>query len=127
MEEKPIKIFNEGNLDRDFTYIDDVVIGIENILYNPPVADDNHVRYKIYNIGNHKPEKLMYFIETLEKCIGKKAIKEYLPMQPGDVCQTYADISNLAEDFDFKPSISIDVGLCRFVEWYNNYSIKPVD
>lgn len=118
IEERPIKIFNEGNMYRDFTYIDDIVLGIENMLYHPPIADENHVSYKIYNIGNNKPEKLMYFIETLEKCAGKVARKEYLPMQPGDVYQTYADISNLIEDFDYKPSTTIENGLCKFVEWY---------
>jgi UDP-glucuronate 4-epimerase len=113
-----IKIFNNGDMYRDFTYIDDVVIGVQNILCNPPIANVNGVRYKIYNIGNNKPEKLMDFIEALEHCLGREAKKEYLPMQPGDVYQTYADVSELMNDFGFKPSTSIAEGLARFVEWY---------
>jgi UDP-glucuronate 4-epimerase len=85
------------------------------------VEDDNGDRYKIYNIGNNRPEKLMVFIETLEKCIGKKANKEFLPMQPGDVYQTYADVTDLMNDFGFQPSTPIDEGLRAFVEWYKEY------
>ena len=103
---------------RDFTYVDDIVSGIENMLLNPPLPDENGDRYKVYNIGNNKPEKLMYFIETLEKCIGKTAEKEFLPMQPGDVYQTYADVTDLVNDFDFKPSTSIETGLGEFAKWY---------
>lgn len=122
MAGEPIKIFNNGNMYRDFTYVDDIVRGIENILCNPPKEDENGVQYKIYNIGNNKPEKLMYFIETLEKCLGKEAKKEYLPMQAGDVYQTYADVTDLINDFDFKPSTSIAEGLRKFVKWYKeNY------
>lgn len=117
---KPIKIFNNGNMYRDFTYIDDIIKGMEHILCNPPEQDENKVKYKIYNLGNNKPVKLMDYIEILENCIGKKAIKEYLPMQPGDVYQTYADICDLEEDFHFTPSTSIETGLNRFVEWYKS-------
>ena len=113
-----IKIYNNGDMYRDFTYVDDIVRGIENILCNPPKENENGVQYKIYNIGNNKPEKLMDFIETLEKCIGKEAKKEYLPMQAGDVYQTYADVTDLINDFDFKPSTSINEGLTKFVEWF---------
>ncbi len=113
-----IKIFNNGDMYRDFTYVDDIVSGIENMLLNPPLPDENGDRYKVYNIGNNKPEKLMYFIETLEKCIGKTAEKEFLPMQPGDVYQTYADVTDLVNDFDFKPSTSIETGLGEFAKWY---------
>lgn len=120
MEGKPIKIFNNGDMYRDFTYIDDIVKGIEQILCNPPEQDENTIKYKIYNIGNNKPVKLMDCIEILEKNIGKKAIKEYLPMQPGEVYQTYADIRDLEEDFHFIPSTSIEIGLSRFVEWYKS-------
>ena len=88
---EPIKIFNHGNMYRDFTYVDDVVQGIENMLEHPPQADINGDRHKIYNIGNNKPEKLLHFIEVLEKALGREAIKEFLPIQPGDVYQTYAD------------------------------------
>ena len=118
MKGETIKIFNNVDMYRDFTYVDDIVKGIENMLSNPPAKDENGVQYKVYNIGNNKPEKLMYFIETLEKCIGQKANKEYLPMQPGDVYQTYADVSELIADFDFKPSTTIEEGLKNFADWY---------
>lgn len=121
MEGEPIQIYNNGDMYRDFTYIDDIVKGIENILCNPPAANEQGVRYKLYNIGNNKPEKLMDYIETLEKCLGRTAVKEYLPMQPGDVYQTYADVSDLMRDYDFKPDTSIEEGLGRFVAWYREY------
>ena len=88
---------------------------------NPPEADNLDARYKVYNIGNHKPEKLMDFIGALEKYLGKEAKKEYLPMQPGDVYQTYADVTDLMEDFGFKPSTSMDEGMRKFVEWFKEY------
>ena len=106
---------------RDFTYIDDIVTGVENILCNPPAQDENGAAYKIYNIGNHKPEKLMDYISVLEKCLGKEAKKEFLPMQPGDVYETYADVSELMKDFEFKPSTTIEEGLSRFAEWFLQY------
>ena len=115
---EPIKIFNNGDMYRDFTYVDDIVTGIAGMLLSPPPEDEAGDRYKVYNIGNNKPEKLMYFIETLEKALGKEAKKEFLPMQPGDVYQTYADVSELMKDFDFKPSTSIEEGLKSFAEWY---------
>ena len=118
MNGETIKVFNNGDMYRDFTYVDDIVKGIENMLSNPPEKDENGVQYKVYNIGNNNPEKLMYFIETLEKCIGKTANKEYLPMQPGDVYQTYADVTDLINDFDFKPSTTIEEGLKKFADWY---------
>lgn len=121
MAGEPIQIYNNGDMYRDFTYIDDIVKGIENILCNPPAANEQGVRYKLYNIGNNKPEKLMDYIETLEKCLGRTAVKEYLPMQPGDVYQTYADVSDLMRDYDFKPDTSIEEGLGRFVAWYREY------
>ncbi|MBE7032626.1 MAG: NAD-dependent epimerase [Ruminococcaceae bacterium] len=121
MKGETIKIFNNGDMYRDFTYVDDIVQGIMNMLLNPPKADENGDRAKVYNIGNNNPEKLMYFIETLEKAIGKVAEKEYLPMQPGDVYQTYADVTELQKDFDFKPSTSIEDGLNRFAKWYFEY------
>ncbi len=116
-----IKIYNNGDMYRDFTYVDDIVKGIENMLCNPPEADENGDRATVYNIGNNSPEKLMYFVETLEKALGKTAEKEFLPMQPGDVYQTYADVTPLIEKFGFKPSTSIEDGLARFVEWYKKY------
>ena len=118
---EPIQVYNQGDMYRDFTYIDDIVRGIENILCNPPAENQKGALYKLYNIGNNKPVKLMEFIETLEKCLGREAKKEYLPMQPGDVYQTYADVSDLMRDYDFKPSTSIQEGLEKFVEWYRSY------
>ncbi len=106
---------------RDFTYIDDIVTGVENILGNPPEKDKNGAAYKIYNIGNNKPEKLMDFIAVLENCLGRKARKEYLPMQPGDVYETYADVRDLMEDFGFKPSTTIEEGLKKFADWFLGY------
>lgn len=121
MEGEPIQIYNNGDMMRDFTYIDDVVTGVVNILCNPPKEDDLGAAYKIYNIGNHKPVRLMDFIETLERCLGREAVKEYLPMQPGDVYQTYADVSDLMHDYDFKPDTPIEDGLKEFVAWFKEY------
>lgn len=120
-KDEPIKIYNHGDMYRDFTYVDDIVEGIEHMLCNPPKANEFGDMYKVYNIGNNKPEKLMRFIEVLEQAIGRTAEKEYLPMQPGDVYQTYADVSELVKDFDFKPDTSIEEGLGRFAEWYKSY------
>lgn len=121
MKGETIKIFNNGDMYRDFTYVDDIVKGMENMLCNPPEPDENGDRATVYNIGNNSPEKLMYFIETLEKALSKTAVKEFLPMQPGDVYQTYADVTPLIENFGFKPSTSIEEGLGKFVEWYKEY------
>lgn len=118
---EPIKIFNNGDMYRDFTYVDDIVEGIERMLANPPVADNNDTCHKVYNIGNNKPEKLMYFVEILEKAIGKEAKKEFYPMQPGDVYQTYADVAELEKDFDFKPRTELKDGLESFMEWFKAY------
>ena len=113
-----IKIFNNGDMYRDFTYIDDIVEGICRMLYTPPVPNGEGDCYKVYNIGNNNPENLMYFIEILERKLGREAKKEYLPMQPGDVYQTYADISELEKDFGFAPKTSLEDGLGKFAEWY---------
>ena len=121
---EPIKIFNNGDMLRDFTYVDDIVTGIKNILPCPPSKDENGDQYKVYNIGNNKPEKLLTFIETLEEIIGIEAKKEYLPMQPGDVYQTYADVSELEKNFNFKPQTSIREGLTEFVNWYREFYHK---
>lgn len=121
MAGEPIQIYNNGDMRRDFTYVDDIVTGICNILCNPPAADENEAFYKIYNIGNNQPEKLMDYIATLEKCLGKEAKKEFLPMQPGDVYETYADVSELMKDFGFKPSTTIEEGLSKFAEWFLAY------
>jgi len=124
----PIDVYNHGKMKRDFTYIDDIVKGVIKIMGMPPVADktgDNPIAdkkaFKIYNIGNNMPVKLNYFIETLEKLIGKKAVKNMLPMQPGDVPATYADIDALQADTGFKPETPIEEGLERFVKWYKKF------
>lgn len=116
-----IQIYNNGDMYRDFTYIDDIVEGIERLLCNPQVEDEQGARYKVYNIGNNNPEKLMDFIAVLEKKLGIEAKKEYLPMQPGDVYRTYADITDLERDFDFKPGTSMEEGIGRFAEWFKEY------
>ena len=121
MNGEPIQIYNNGDMMRDFTYVDDIVTGIVNILDKAPDADELGAHYKVYNIGNNQPEKLMDYISTLEKCLGREAKKEFLPMQPGDVYQTYADVSDLIRDFDFKPSTSIEEGLSKFAEWFLPY------
>ncbi len=116
-----IKIFNNGDLYRDFTYIDDIIQGLMRIIPKPPVENEDGVRYKVYNIGNNKPENLLHFVEVLEKCLGRKANKEFLPMQQGDVYQTFADVSDLERDFGFRPDTSLEDGLTKFVKWYNQY------
>lgn len=116
-----IQIYNHGDMYRDFTYVDDIVTGIEHMLSNPPRENESGDHYKVYNIGNHQPEQLMHFIEVLEKVLGKTAEKEYLPMQAGDVYQTYADVSELQRDFDFKPETTIEEGLEQFAAWYRTY------
>lgn len=121
MAGEPIQIYNNGDMMRDFTYVDDIVEGIKNILCNPPVEDFQGAAYKIYNIGNNKPQKLMDFITILENALGKEAVKEYYPMQPGDVYQTYADVTDLMNDFNFKPDTSLEVGLGKFVKWFKEY------
>lgn len=121
MNGEPIQIYNNGDMMRDFTYIDDIVTGIVNILEHAPAADELGAHYKVYNIGNNQPEKLMDYISTLEKCLGREAKKEFLPMQPGDVYQTYADVSDLEKDFGFKPGTSIEEGLGKFAEWFLPY------
>ncbi|MGQ0451881.1 NAD-dependent epimerase/dehydratase family protein, partial [Bacillus sp. SS-TM] len=106
-EGKSIKVFNEGDMYRDFTYIDDIVDGIIKLLENSPVLNNKELPYKVYNIGNNKPVKLLDFIQAIESAVGKKAVKEYYPMQPGDVYQTYADVSDLINDVGFKPDTPI--------------------
>ena len=122
-----IQIFNYGDMYRDFTYIDDIVEGIIRIMNKIPEANEEGVKYKVYNIGNNKPETLKYFVDTLEKCLLKEGVtdkpaeKEYLPMQPGDVYQTYADTDDLLKDFNWKPTTSLEDGLRKFVKWYKEY------
>jgi UDP-glucuronate 4-epimerase len=129
---KPIDVFNFGNMRRDFTYIDDIVEGVLRVHDRPasPNADwsgqdpdpgTSSAPYRIYNIGNHQPAELSYLIELLEKALGKTAHKNLLPMQPGDVPATYADVDDLIRDVGFKPDTSIEVGVQRFVNWYRDY------
>lgn len=129
---KPIKVFNHGKMERDFTYIDDIVEGIVKLIDKAPTAnkewdeskDDlstSFAPYKIYNIGNNNPVQLMRFINALESALGKEAEKVYMDMQPGDVLRTYADVSDLERDINFKPSTSIEDGLQKFVQWYMEY------
>lgn len=117
VNEKPIKIFNHGKLRRDFTFISDIAGGISAVL-RQPVKEGG---YGIFNIGNNRPEELGDFIRLLEKHIGKEAVKEYLPMQPGDVYQTYADVEALNNFCGYQPKVSLDEGLKHFVNWYLNY------
>lgn len=129
---QPIKIFNHGKMQRDFTYIDDIVEGVRRILPHPPQPDPawsgdqpdpgtSYAPYRIYNIGNNQPVELLRFVRVLEENLGREAKKEYLPMQPGDVPATYADIDDLARDFGFHPGTTIEDGLRRFVSWYRDY------
>ncbi len=121
MADEPIQVYNNGDMLRDYTYIDDIIDGVLNILCNPPTRDEKGAFYKLYNIGNHSPVKLMDFIGTLERCLGREAKKEFLPMQKGDVYQTYADVSGLMNDFGFKPDTTIEEGLGRFTKWFLDY------
>ncbi len=122
-----IQIFNYGDMRRDFTYIDDIVEGVINVMGKIPDETEDGAKYKVYNIGNNQPESLLYFVETLEKClieegiIEKEGEREFLPMQPGDVYQTYADVDDLVQDFNFKPSTSLEDGLRKFARWYKEY------
>lgn len=122
-----IQIYNFGDMYRDFTYIDDIVTGVINVMNKAPKPNQDGVKYKVYNIGNNSPESLMDFVNTLEQKLMKygiidtKAEKELLPMQPGDVYQTYADVTELEKDFGFKPSTSLEDGLDHFAKWYKEY------
>jgi len=115
---KPIKVFNNGNLCRDFTYIDDIVRGSIKVIDAYPYNSTDEIPYKIYNIGCSQPIKLMDFIVEMENALGLKAIKEYLPMQQGDVYQTYADITKLKSDIEYIPVISLAEGMKKFIKWY---------
>ena len=127
---EPIQIYNMGDMYRDFTYVDDIVTGIVNVMQKTPEETEDGAPYKVYNIGNNKPSSLMNFVEILENCLIKEGIisepgkKELLPMQPGDVYQTYADVSELERDFGFKPSTTLEEGLGKFASWYKGYYCK---
>jgi UDP-glucuronate 4-epimerase len=117
---QPIDVYNHGNLQRDFTYIDDIVSGVVAIMDRLPPAQDG-VQHRVYNIGNHRSEPLMRFIEVLSNALGQKPQMNMLPMQPGDVHATFADISALQRDYGWEPTTTIDEGLPRLVAWYRNY------
>jgi UDP-glucuronate 4-epimerase len=132
LEGRPIPVFNNGNMVRDFTYIDDIVEGVVRAIDQPARADPSwdgaapdparsKAPYRIYNIGNNKPVQLMRYIEVLEKSLGKKAQLEMLPMQPGDVPATMADVSALEKDVGYRPKTTVEEGVPRFVEWYRSY------
>ena len=129
---KAIDVFNHGKMKRDFTYIDDIVTGVVKVLDKPPAGDPkwsgkdpdpsrSQAPYRLYNIGNNSPVELMEFIEAIENALGKKAKKNFLPMQPGDVPATWADVNDLVEDFGYKPAMSVEQGVKKFVEWYVEY------
>jgi len=132
LEGRPIDVFNNGNMERDFTYIDDIVEGVFRIIDRQPQADPqwsgdrpdpatSYCPWRIYNIGNNKKEKLMRYIEVLEECLGKKAEKNFLPLQDGDVPATFANVDDLVRDIDFKPATTIEEGIQEFVRWYREY------
>ena len=118
---EPIKVFNNGDMRRDFTYIDDIVSGVVGVLDNPPPDDGKSPPCRLYNIGNNNSEKLMDFIGLVESSLGRKATYDFHPMQPGDVKETYADISAIQRDVGFAPTTPISVGVPRFIEWYKQY------
>ncbi len=132
LEDRPIDVFNNGNMERDFTYIDDIVEGVVRIIDhvatpNPEWSGDDpdpatsYCPWRVYNIGNNAKEKLMRYIEVLEECLGKKAKKNFLPMQAGDVPATYANVDDLVREIGFKPDTPIEVGIRNFVDWYREY------
>lgn len=129
---EPIRVFNEGLMSRDFTYIDDAVEAVLRLIDHPPVPDPNwdgrnpdpgasFAPYRVYNIGNHKPVRLLEFIATIEDCLKMKAVKEFLPMQPGDVPITFADIGDIERDFGFRPVTPLHRGISSFITWYMDY------
>ena len=132
LEGRPIDVFNFGKMKRDFTYIDDIVEGVIRVSDKVPQRNDKWIAedadpgsssapYKLYNIGNNNPVELMYMIETLEKCLGKTAEKNMMPIQPGDVPATYADVDDLIRDVGFRPDTPIETGIQNFVEWYREF------
>ena len=132
LEGKPIDVYNHGQHKRDFTYIDDIVEGVVRTLDKIPAPDpdwsgdapdaaSSRAPYRLYNIGNNQPVELMHYIEVIEQCLGKKAEKNMLPLQKGDVPATYADIDALMQDVGFKPATPIETGIARFVEWYREF------
>jgi UDP-glucuronate 4-epimerase len=132
LNDQPIDVYNNGDMQRDFTYIDDIVEGITRVVDNPPTGNSqwtgkspdpasSPAPYRIYNIGNNNPVQLMDFIQAIEEHTGKEASKNFMPMQPGDVPKTWADVEDLMEDFGYKPQTDIKEGVKRFVEWFRQY------
>jgi UDP-glucuronate 4-epimerase len=125
-------VFNYGHHRRDFTYVDDIVEGVVRVLDQPalpnpdwrgetPDSATSLAPYRLFNIGNNRPVELMHYIETLEACLGREARKELLPLQPGDVPDTYADVDDLVTTFGYKPGTTVEQGIARFVDWYREY------
>jgi UDP-glucuronate 4-epimerase len=132
LEERPIDVFNHGNMQRDFTFVEDIAEGTVHVLDRIPTGSptfstdapdpgSSYAPYKVYNIGNHQPVKLMSLIETIEDALGMKAKKNFLPMQPGDVLATCADVEDLIKDVGFAPKTSLDEGIEKWVKWYKGY------
>nr|MBI1230103.1 NAD-dependent epimerase/dehydratase family protein [Cytophagales bacterium] len=132
LEDRPIQVFNHGEMMRDFTYVSDIIEGVVRVIDNPPRPNPDldprstdpsksKAPYKVYNIGNSAPVKLMDFVAAIEKALGKQAIKELLPIQPGDVPATYADTAALEEELGYKPDTSIEYGISEFVTWYRSF------
>jgi UDP-glucuronate 4-epimerase len=120
LEGRPIDVFNYGKMQRDFTYVDDIVEGVVRVLDANPGETPP---YKLYNIGNNQPVELMRFIDILENCLGRKADRRLLPMQPGDVPATFADVESLTRDVGFRPDTPIEEGIRRFTDWYRGYYV----
>ena len=132
LENRPIDVFNNGKMERDFTYIDDIVEGVFRVIQRVPKSSpvwngdapdpaSSYCPYRVYNIGNNNKEKLLRYIEVLEECLGRKAEKNFLPMQPGDVPATFANVDDLVKDFNYKPATTLEYGIGKFVDWYKGY------
>jgi UDP-glucuronate 4-epimerase len=132
LENKPIQVFNHGKMQRDFTYIDDIIEGVVRVMGRLPAANPDwsgdapdpgtsYAPYKIYNIGNNNPVELIKFIEVIETALGRQATKQFMDLQPGDVVATYANVDDLTQDVGFKPATPIEVGIARFVRWYKQF------
>jgi len=132
-----INVYNFGKMKRDFTYIDDIIEGVVRVMRQPPsqplseISNTPHplnsqALYRLYNLGNNNPIELMEFIQAIEQALGKPAKMNFLPMQPGDVLTTYADVSDLMRDTGFKPTISLEIGIQRFVQWYRAHQNKTL-
>jgi len=135
LEDEPIEVFNHGNMERDFTYIDDIVEGIVRLIPKPPASSSSwngkspdpsssFAPYRVFNIGNSNPVKLMDFISEIEKQIGIQAEKQMLPLQPGDVPKTWADVDDLYEYIDFRPRVGVQEGIKNFIDWYKEYFLQ---